>query len=290
MTDRAAVEAALVDAHREWAFVVAATVRAVRDLDLAEDCVQEAYAAALPSWTENGVPDNPAAWLTTTPRRRGIDAIRREQTLRIKLPLLVEPEDTVEDAAMEELFAPDLERIEAPEEVVADERLRLIFMCCHPALAPEAQVALTLRLVSGVATADIARVFLVSEPTMAARITRAKKKIVGSRIPYRVPRSVELPGRLQGVLGVIYLLFTTGHTAPSGEALLRVDLIENALRLTRMLRELMPDETEVRGLLALLLATDARRPPGSRTPAGCCHCPIKTAHSGTGKPSPRPTT
>jgi RNA polymerase sigma-70 factor (ECF subfamily) len=260
VTDRAAVEAALVEAHhREWAFVVAATVRAVRDLDLAEDCVQEAYAAALPSWTENGVPDNPAAWLTTAAKRRGIDAIRRDRTLRIKLPLLVEPEETAEDAAMEELLAATDHTNGLPEVVVADERLRLIFMCCHPALAPEAQVALTLRLVSGVATADIARVFLVSEPTMAARLTRAKKKIVGSRIPYRVPRSVELPGRLQGVLGVIYLLFTTGHTAPTGAALVRVDLVENALRLTRMLRELMPDETEVRGLLALLLATDARR-------------------------------
>jgi RNA polymerase sigma-70 factor (ECF subfamily) len=260
MTGRAAVEAALVEAHyREWAFVVAATVRAVRDLDLAEDCVQEAYAAALPGWTENGIPDNPAAWLTTAAKRRGIDAIRRDQTLRTKLPLLVEPEDTVEDTAMEELVAAAGHRNGVREEAVADERLRLVFMCCHPALAPEAQVALTLRLVSGVATADIARVFLVSEPTMAARITRAKKKIVGSRIPYRVPNSAELPGRLQGVLGVIYLLFTTGHTAPTGAELVRVDLVENALRLTRMLRELMPDEPEVRGLLALLLATDARR-------------------------------
>ena len=216
MTDRAAVEAALVDAHRrEWAFVVAATVRAVRDLDLAEDCVQEAYAAALQSWTENGVPANPAAWLTTAAKRRGIDAIRRDQTLRTKLPLLVEPEDTVEDAAMDELSQQTTTTIERRRSVVPDERLRLVFMCCHPALAQEAQVALTLRLVCGVATADIARVFLVSEPTMAARLTRAKKKIVGSRIPYRVPRSAELPGRLQGVLGVIYLLFTTGHTAPT---------------------------------------------------------------------------
>ena len=239
--------------------MVAAMVRAVRDLDLAEDCVQEAYAAALQNWTEDGVPDNPGAWLTTAAKRRGIDAIRRDQTLRTKLPLLVEPEDTVEDAAMDDLFAAADHPNSVPEEVEADERLRLIFMCCHPALAQEAQVALTLRLVSGVSTVDIARVFLVSEPTMAARLTRAKKKIVGSRIPYRVPRSVDLPGRLHGVLGVIYLQFTTGHTAPTGEALLRVDLIDTALRLTRMLRDLMPDETEVRGLLALMLATDARR-------------------------------
>ena len=260
MTDRAEVEAALVDAHRrEWAFVVAATVRAVRDLDLAEECVQEAYAAALQSWTENGVPANPAAWLTTAAKRRGIDAIRRDQTFRSKLPLLIEPEETVEDTAVDALSGGDDEDDQAPEVIVPDERLRLVFMCCHPALAQEAQVALTLRLVCGVATPDIARVFLVPEPTMAARITRAKKKIVGSRIPYRVPRAAELPGRLQGVLGVIYLLFTTGHTAPSGDVLMRVDLVESALRLTRMLRELMPDETEVRGLLALLLVTDARR-------------------------------
>ncbi|HEY5847564.1 MAG TPA: DUF6596 domain-containing protein [Microlunatus sp.] len=260
MTDRPEVEAALVDAHRrEWAFVVAATVRAVRDLDLAEECVQEAYAVALQSWTENGVPANPAAWLTTAAKRRGIDAIRRDQTFRSKLPLLIEPEETVEDTAVDALSGGDGEDDQAPEVIVPDERLRLVFMCCHPALAEEAQVALTLRLVCGVATPDIARVFLVPEPTMAARITRAKKKIVGSRIPYRVPRAAELPGRLQGVLGVIYLLFTTGHTAPSGDVLMRVDLVESALRLTRMLRELMPDETEVRGLLALLLVTDARR-------------------------------
>jgi RNA polymerase sigma factor (sigma-70 family) len=228
----------------------------VRDLDLAEECVQEAYAAALTSWTEHGVPANPAAWLTTAAKRRGIDAIRRDQTFRTKLPLLVEPEDTVEDTAMDELFAePD----EAPEDVVRDERLRLVFLCCHPALSQEAQVALTLRLVCGVTTPDIARLFLVTEATMAARITRAKKKIVGSRIPYRVPRAAELPDRLRGVLAVIYLLFTTGHTAPSGDALVRVDLVETALRLVRMLRDLMPDEPEVRGLLALLLVTDARR-------------------------------
>ena len=255
---RPEVVSALADAHRrEWALVVAATVRVVRDLDLAEECVQEAYAAALQSWTEDGIPANPAAWLTTTAKRRGIDAIRRDHTFRTKLPLLVVPEETVEDTDMDELWQDEDDR--ARDVVVPDERLRLVFLCCHPALAQEAQVALTLRLVCGVATADIARVFLVSESTMAARLTRAKKKIIGSRIPYRVPTSAELPGRLRGVLGVIYLLFTTGHTAPSGDALVRVDLVERAVALTRMLRELMPDETEVRGLLALLLVTDARR-------------------------------
>jgi RNA polymerase sigma factor (sigma-70 family) len=256
MTDRAAVEAAIVDAHRrEWALVVAATVRVARDLDLAEECVQEAYADALESWTRDGIPSNPAAWVTTAAKRRAMDALRRDQTFRSKLPLLVEPEESVEGTAMSEvrLDGGDL------EDVVPDDRLRLIFTCCHPALAQEAQVALTLRLLCGVTTPDIARVFLVSETTMAARITRAKKKIVGARIPFRVPRPAELPDRLRAVLAVVHLLFTTGHTAPSGPALVRDDLVEQALHLTRMLRELMPDEPEVRGLLALLLVTDARR-------------------------------
>ncbi|MEQ7005128.1 RNA polymerase sigma factor [Actinopolymorpha sp. B17G11] len=256
MTDRAAVESAIVDAHRrEWALVVAATVRVARELDLAEECVQEAYATALESWTREGIPNNPAAWLTTAAKRRAMDALRRDQTFRSKLPLLVEPDVSVEDTAMDELQRES----EDPEDVVPDERLRLIFTCCHPALAQEAQVALTLRLVCGVTTPEIARAFLVSEPTMAARITRAKKKISGARIPYRVPRSAELPDRLGAVLGVIHLLFTTGHTAPSGAALVKADLVDLALHLTRMLRELMPDEPEVRGLLALLLVIDARR-------------------------------
>jgi RNA polymerase sigma factor (sigma-70 family) len=252
VTEQSAVEAALADAHRrEWAFVVAATVRLVRDLDLAEECVQEAYAAALQAWTRDGIPANPAAWLTTAARRRGIDAIRRDQSFRDKLPLLVEPVEAVEDVAMTSLVDGD--------DAVREERLRLVFLCCHPALAQEAQVALTLRLVCGVATPDIARAFLVSETTMAARLTRAKKKIAASRIPFRMPQASELPDRLQAVLGVVHLLFTTGHTAPSGPALVRTDLVDIAMRLARLLRELMPDEPEVSGLLALLLATDARR-------------------------------
>ncbi|MGH3491015.1 MAG: RNA polymerase sigma factor, partial [Actinopolymorphaceae bacterium] len=257
MTDPAAVEAAIVEAHRrEWALVLAATVRVAGDLDLAEECVQEAYASALQTWARDGIPRNPAAWLTTAAKRRAMDAIRRERTFRSKLPLLVEPEQVVEDTAVDQLIGQEWED---PEDSVPDERLRLIFTCCHPALAQEAQLALTLRLVCGVPTPDIARGFLVSEPTMAARLTRAKKKIAGARIPYRVPRSAELPDRLRSVLGVIQLLFTTGHTAPSGVDLVRADLIERALHLARMLRELMPDEAEVGGLLALLLVTDARR-------------------------------
>ncbi|NUT21784.1 MAG: sigma-70 family RNA polymerase sigma factor [Hamadaea sp.] len=249
------IEEAVAAAHRRgWAFVLAATMRVANDLDLAEECVQEAYAAALQSWARDGIPDNPEAWLTTTARRRALDAIRRERTLRSKLPLLVEPEETVEDAAMDEA-----QDEEPPDDEVADERLRLIFTCCHPALAQEAQVALTLRLVCGVPTPDVAKAFLVSESTMAARITRAKKKISGARIPFRVPHGAELPDRLRSVLAVIHLLFTVGHTAPSGADLMRADLADRALHLARMLRELMPDEPEVAGLLALLLVTDARR-------------------------------
>ncbi|MEU6786192.1 sigma-70 family RNA polymerase sigma factor [Nonomuraea angiospora] len=249
MTPPAEVESAVADAYRRgWALVLAATAGVARDLNLAEECVQEAYAAALASWARDGIPDSPEAWLTTAAKRRAMDAVRREQTFRSKLPLLVEPEEAEHEPAAVE-----------PEDVVPDERLRLIFMCCHPALAQEAQLALTLRLVCGVTTADIARALLVSEPTMAARVTRAKRKISAARIPFRLPERAELPDRLRAVLGVIHLLFTAGHTAPSGASLVRTDLVDQSVRLARMLRELMPDEREVRGLLALLLVTDARR-------------------------------
>jgi RNA polymerase sigma factor (sigma-70 family) len=264
------VEAALAEAHRhEWARVLAATARVAMDLDLAEECVQEAYAAALRSWPVDGIPGNPAAWLTTAARRRAIDAIRRDSALRARLPLLVEPEGEPPTrppadrrAVPDERWWERGNRADTTDPVVArapDDRLRLIFTCCHPALAAEAQVALTLRLVCGVPTPDIARAFLVTEPTMAARITRAKKKIAVARIPYRVPRLAELPERLRPVLNVVHLLFTAGHTAPSGPSLVRADLVERAMDLARMLRELMPDETEVKGLHALLLVTDARR-------------------------------
>ncbi|MEV0591421.1 RNA polymerase sigma factor [Nonomuraea cavernae] len=240
------VRQAVADAHRhEWAAVLAATVRVTRDLDLAEECVQDAYVAALDAWTRGGVPVRPGAWLTTAARHNALDALRRARTLRSKLPLLVEP------AAAD----PDL----PGDPVIHDDRLRLVFLCCHPALAIEAQVALTLRLVCGVTTPEIAKAFLVSETTMAARITRAKKKLSAARISFHMPSPGELPDRLQAVLTAIHLLFTTGHTAPVGPALTRNDLAERALDLARMLRHLMPDEREVRGLLALLLANHARR-------------------------------
>jgi len=253
------VSAAVADAHRrEWAFVLAATARVARDIDIAEECVQDAYVAALDAWSRQGVPRNPGAWLTTTARRRALDRLRRDRTLRAKLPLLIEPEPAAGTGTA--AGEPSNTGVEAAvDDVITDDRLRLVFTCCHPALAREAQVALTLRLVCGLATAEIAQAFVVSEPTMAARVTRAKKKISAARIPYRVPGASELPDRLDAVLTVVHLLYTTGHTAPAGADLVRADLVERALGLARMLRELMPDEPEVRGLLALLLLSDARR-------------------------------
>jgi RNA polymerase sigma-70 factor, ECF subfamily len=257
---------AVADAHRrEWAFVLAATARVARDIDLAEECVQDAYVAALDTWSRQGIPRNPGAWLTTTARHRALDMLRRDRTLRSKLPLLIEPDSPSAGGA---LTGPGGEAGtvgeiraggQAEDDVIADDRLRLVFTCCHPALAREAQVALTLRLVCGLTTAEIAQAFLVSEPTMAARVTRAKKKISAARISYRVPAAAELPDRLDAVLTVVHLLYTTGHTAPAGENLVRADLVDRAIGLARMIGALMPDEREARGLLALLLLTDARR-------------------------------
>src|SRR5581483_505773 len=193
----------------------------------------------LEAWQRQGVPRSPGAWLTTTARRRALDTLRRDRTLAAKMPLLIEPD-------------------QAGQHIIPDDRLRLVFTCCHPALAREAQVALTLRLVCGLTTPQIAQAFLVSEPTMAARVTRAKKKIAAARIPYRVPEATELPDRLRAVLAVIHLVYTTGHTDPTGTDLMQRDLVACAIDLARMLRALMPDEREVRGLLALMLLTDSR--------------------------------
>jgi RNA polymerase sigma-70 factor, ECF subfamily len=249
-----AASAAVEAAHRrEWGFVLAATARVARDLDIAEECVQDAYLAALAAWSRQGVPDNPAAWLTTAARRKALDVLRRDKTFHAKLPLLIEPEPATDAGS-------------GPVPGIADDRLRLVFTCCHPALAREAQVALTLRLVCGLTTAEIAAAFLVPEATMAARVTRAKKKIAAARIPYRVPAAADLPDRLDAVLTVIHLLYTTGHTAPGGGELVRDDLAGRAIGLAQTVAALMPDEREARGLLALLLLSHARR--ATRTDAG----------------------
>jgi len=238
MTD--AVLAAVAQAHRrEWARVLATTAQLTRDLDLAEECTQDAFAQALQTWAETGIPDRPGAWLTTVAGNRARDALRRESVFRRAMPLLV-----TEDALPE----PDFD----------DERLRLVFTCCHPALAREAQVALTLRLVCGLSTPEVARAFLVQEATMAARITRAKKKIATARIPYRVPAPDQLGERVGAVLDVVHLIFTTGHTAPIGAQLIRRDLVDSAVGLGRMLHLLMPADAEITALLALMLLIDAR--------------------------------
>jgi RNA polymerase sigma-70 factor (ECF subfamily) len=213
---------------------------------VAEECVQDAFSRALTAWPKSGIPRKPGAWLTTVARRRAIDTLRRATSQRLVMTKLIEPPEPE--------FPSDAD---VPD--VADERLRLIFTCCHPALSPETQVALSLRLLCGLTTLEVARAFLVSEPTMAARITRGKKKITTTHIPYRVPSIDELPSRVDAVLSAIHLVFTTGHTAPSGSDLMRRDLVERSLDLARLLQTLLPDNGEVMGLLALILLTDARR-------------------------------
>jgi RNA polymerase sigma-70 factor, ECF subfamily len=225
--------------------VLAATVRVTRDLDAAEESVQDAYVAALQAWSRDGVPARPGAWLTAVARRNALNAMARRRTLQAKLPLLLDPQSSEMDDPTDDTTIPD-------------DRLRLVFTCCHPALSREAQVALTLRLVCGVATPDIAHAFLVAEPTLAARLTRAKKKIAAAGIPYVVPGPADLPERLDAVLTVVHLLSTTGHAAPTGDALVRVDLGDRALELARMLHVLLPGEPEVAGLFALLLVHHAR--------------------------------
>jgi len=253
------VKRALAAAHRhEWARVLAATVRVAGDIDLAQECAQDAYVSALETWRRDGIPRNPGAWLTTTARRKALDSHRRAAALRARIPLLIEP-DGASGPSGSNLASPSPETQRNEMDDIPDDRLRLVFTCCHPALAREAQVALTLRLVCGLTTEQIAHAFLVSEPTMAARVTRAKKKISGARIPYRVPDSHELPERLDAVLTAVHLVFTAGHTAPTGDTLVRPDLVDRAIELCAVLVDLMPDEREVRGLLALILVTEARR-------------------------------
>jgi RNA polymerase sigma-70 factor (ECF subfamily) len=240
------VRQAVDDAYRrEWTQVLATTVRVTGDLDLAEECVQEAFVIALDKWSIDGLPDNPGAWLTTTARRKALDQVRRDSTLRSKLPLLLEPEAVADEGE--------------GASVIGDDRLRLVFTCCHPSLGADTQVALTLRLVCGLPTEDIARTFLVSESTMAARITRGKKKIQIARIPFAMPQESDLADRLDAVLTVIHLFYTAGHTATVGSSLVNDEVARRAIDLARLLYELMPDQGEVEGLLALLLLTHARR-------------------------------
>jgi len=240
------VEAAVARAFREeWGRVVATLIRTTGDWDLAEECAQDAFARALERWPLDGVPANPGAWLTTTARNRAIDGLRRAQTGAAK--------------AREAVMLSDGAPAPIDDSGVGDDRLRLIFTCCHPALSVEAQVALTLRTLAGLTTSEIARAFLVPEATMAQRLVRAKRKIHDAGIPYRVPPAHLLPERTSAVLAVLYLLFNEGYVASSGDELVRGDLASEAIRLARTLTELMPDEPEATALLALMLLHDARR-------------------------------
>jgi RNA polymerase sigma-70 factor (ECF subfamily) len=242
------VEAAVADAFREeWGRIVATLIRMTRDWDLAEECAQDAFALALERWARDGVPRRPGAWLTTTARNRALDRFRRGATEATKLQELAV------------LSSPEEHEDEGDESGVSDDRLRLIFTCCHPALPLEARVALTLRTLAGLTIDEIARAFLVAEPTMAKRLVRAKSKIRNAGIPYRVPPAHLLPERTGGVLAVLYLLFNEGYVATAGPDLVRQALCTEAIRLTRTLATLMPDEPEALGLLALMLLHHARR-------------------------------
>ena len=239
--------------REEQGRAVATLIRVLGDFDLAEEAVQDAFISALETWPRRGVPDNPGAWITTTARNRAIDRLRRRKRLTEKT------EELARDASLEI----DLRAIDsgASEEAmpIADDRLRLIFTCCHPALAMDARVALTLRTLGGLTTPEIARAFLVPEPTLAQRLVRAKRKIRDAGIPYRVPPAELLPERLDGVLRVVYLVFNEGYAASSGDSLVRRELSAEAIRLGRLVASLLPDEPEALGLLALMLLHDARR-------------------------------
>lgn len=234
----------------------ATLIRVLGDVDLAEDAVAEAFAVAAQRWPADGLPANPGAWITTTARNRALDRLRRESSRDARQIAA----HKLQEGRMDVGDDPEMAALDAYVDVVPDDQLRLMFLCCHPALAPDAQVALTLRLLGGLETAEIAHAFLVPEATVAQRIVRAKRKLRDNHAPYRIPRAGELPDRLRPVLAAISLVFTEGHRASRGNDLVRVDLSTEAIRLGRVLADLMPDEPEVQGLLALMLLTDARRP------------------------------
>jgi RNA polymerase sigma-70 factor, ECF subfamily len=244
---------AIARAFREEGPAILATlIRQVGDFTLAEDALQDAFAAAVATWGRDGVPDRPGAWITTAARRRAIDRLRRERGLADRVARLAA-------LAERDTAADDDEPDDREDGAIADDRLRLIFTCCHPALALEARVALTVKLLGGLTTAETARAFLVSESTMYQRLTRAKRKIAAARIPYRVPPPELLPERTSGVLAVIYLVFNEGYSATSGDRLLRGELCAEAIRLSRLLVNLLPTDPEAHGLLSLMLLHDSRR-------------------------------
>jgi RNA polymerase sigma-70 factor, ECF subfamily len=246
-----AVSEAVAAAFRdERAIVLATLIRQVGDFQLAEDAVQDAFEAAVTVWRRDGVPANPGAWLTTAARRRAIDRLRRNRSVADRAERLAE---------LTRLEAQHMEPSLDEASTIVDDRLRLVFTCCHPALEMPARVALTLRALGGMTTGEIARAFLVAEPTMGKRIVRAKRKIADAHIPYRVPADEDLPDRLRGVLRVVYLIFNEGYAAAEGDRLVREELCDEAIRLGKLLCRLMPDDAEVWGLLALMLLHDARR-------------------------------